>query len=109
MTDQTGPLHTAAEQAATAVEPFLADSLPAGALDRWRKLLTTLPLTRGNHVELLIDGDATFDAIFDAIDSAQDYLLVQFFIIHDDSIGIKFQQRLIQRAGAGVRIYFPLR
>src|SRR5690606_4099821 len=32
----------------------------------------------GNDARLLIDGKATFDAIFEAIDSAEEYLLVQF-------------------------------
>ena len=106
MTDTSGPLHSAAEQAMAAVQPFAAESDATDALGRWRKLLTTLPTTRGNHVELLVDGDATFDAIFAAIDSARDYLLVQFFIIHDDTLGRQFQERLIRSARAGVKIYF---
>jgi cardiolipin synthase len=105
-TDVTGPLHSAAQQAAAAIEPFVIESGLADGLARWRKLLTTVPITRGNHVELLVDGDATFDAIFAAIDSARDYLLVQFFIVHDDSLGMKLQERLIARARAGVQIYF---
>ena len=68
--------------------------------------MTTLPATRGNHIELLVDGDATFDAIFAAIDSARDYILVQFFIVHDDALGMKFRDRLIVRAQAGVKICF---
>ena len=106
MSDGDGPLHTAAEQAASATKPFAAETPAHDTLSRWRKLLTTLPTTRGNHVELLIDGDATFDAIFAAIDSARDYLLVQFFIVHDDTLGMEFQERLIQRARAGIKIYF---
>jgi cardiolipin synthase len=106
MTDTSGPLHSAAEQAMAAVQPFAAESDATDALGRWRKLLTTLPTTRGNHVELLIDGDATFDAIFAAIDSARDYLLVQFFIIHDDTLGMQFQEHLIRSARSGVKIYF---
>jgi cardiolipin synthase len=106
MTDQDGPLHSVAEEATAATKPFATESDATGALARWRKLLTTLPATRGNHVELLIDGDATFDAIFAAIDSARDYLLVQFFIIHDDTLGMKFQEHLIRSARAGVKIYF---
>ncbi len=106
MTDATGPLHSVAAEAVAGVKPFTIESDTTGPLDRWSKLLTTLPVTRGNHVELLIDGDATFDAIFAAIDSARDYLLVQFFIIHDDVLGGKFQDRLIRSARAGVKIYF---
>jgi cardiolipin synthase len=105
MTDQSGPLHQAAEQAEVATAPYVVEAA-TGTLDRWRKLLTTLPVTRGNHVELLIDGEATFEAIFAAMDAARDYLLVQFFIIHDDTLGEKFRDRLIQRARAGVKIYF---
>ncbi len=104
--DAAGPLHGAAEQAAACLEPFAANFGSADALGRWRNLLKALPTTRGNHVELLVDGDATFEAIFAAIDSARDYLLVQFFIVHADGLGMKFQERLIQRARAGVKVYF---
>jgi len=43
--------------------------------------LALLPATHGNHAELLIDGQATFDAIFAEIAAAKDYVLVQFYII----------------------------
>ena len=69
-------------------------------------MLTTLPPTRANHIELLVDGGSTFDAIFAAIDLARDYLLVQFYIVRDDALGKKLQDRLVQRARAGVKIYF---
>jgi len=105
-TAESGPLHSAAMEAAAALEPFATDSDVADGLERWRKLVTTLPTTRGNHIELLVDGEATFDAIFAAMDAARDYLLVQFFIVRDDSLGMKFQERLIERARAGVKVYF---
>ena len=104
--DRAGPLHDVAAAAEAGVEPYATESGVTGALTRWRKLLTTLPITRGNCVELLIDGDATFDAIFDAIESAHDYLLVQFFIVHDDVLGMRFQERLIRKAREGIRVYF---
>lgn len=105
-TDRGGPLQSAAEEAASALRQFAADYGATDGRGQWRKWLTTLPETRGNHVELLMDGDATFEAIFAAIDSASDYLLVQFFIVHDDALGMKFQERLIERARAGLKIYF---
>ncbi len=67
--------------------------------------LAKLPFTKHNHAELLIDGEATFDAIFAGIDSARDYVLVQFFIIHDDQIGRKLQERLLAKLRDGVRVY----
>jgi cardiolipin synthase len=105
-TDRSGPLQSAAQEASAALHEFATDSGAADGPGRWREWLTTLPATRGNHIELLVDGDATFDAIFAAIDSARDYLLVQFYIVRDDTLGMKFQERLIERARAGVKIFF---
>jgi len=67
--------------------------------------LAKMPFTRGNDAELLIDGIATFDSIFAGFERAREYLLVQFYIIHDDEIGKEFQRRLIARAAEGVRVY----
>jgi cardiolipin synthase len=67
--------------------------------------LATLPLTCGNDGQLLVDGHATFDAIFAAFDRAEDYILAQFYIIHDDEIGGRFQEKLIAAARRGVRVY----
>ena len=105
-TADSGPLHLAAQSAAAAIEPFAAESGEPDGFGRWPRLLTTLPATRGNHIELLVDGEATFDAIFTAIESACDYILVQFFIVHDDTLGMKFRDRLVAKARSGVKIYF---
>jgi cardiolipin synthase len=70
--------------------------------------LARLPFLDGNQVELLINGERTFDSILEGIDAAQSYLLVQFYIVRDDEQGRVFQQRLIRRARDGVRIYVLL-
>lgn len=67
--------------------------------------LALLPLTRHNDVELLIDGRETFDAIFDAIGRAQDYVLVQFYIIRADGLGNQLKDALVAKAAEGVRVY----
>ena len=67
--------------------------------------LATLPFTRGNGLQLLIDGEATFKAIFEGIDEAEDYVLAQFYIIHDDQVGRAFKQKLIDAAQRGVRVF----
>ncbi len=59
----------------------------------------------GNSVELLIDGNETFRAIFEAIDQARCYVFVEFFIIKDDEIGREFKERLIAAAQRGVKIF----
>lgn len=67
--------------------------------------LAQFPMTVGNHVELLIDGEETYEAIFRAMDSAREYLLIEFFIIMNDEIGKRFQQAMIRKAREGVRVY----
>lgn len=76
------------------------------AFERAAKMLGGLPFTRGNRLELLIDGEETFDNIFETIRSAKKHLCVNFFIVKSDSLGIRFQQALIERARAGVRVFF---
>ncbi len=49
--------------------------------------MARIPLTSGNNVTLLVDGDATFASIFDGIDAAEGYILVQFYIVRDDDLG----------------------
>jgi cardiolipin synthase len=59
----------------------------------------------GQQLELLIDGEAAFEAIFKAIAKAERCILVQFFIFHDDALGRRMQQALLERAAAGVRVF----
>ena len=82
-----------------------ADEWRAGALTGVEKM-ARIPLTGGNSVKLLVDGDATFASIFAGIESASEYILVQFYIVHDDELGRELKNRLIARAKDGVRILF---
>lgn len=68
--------------------------------------LAAMRFTLNNRVKLLIDGEATFGAIFEAIDSADDYIVVQFFIVKDDRLGRALKSRLADKAASGVRVYF---
>jgi len=73
---------------------------------RGAAILGGLPFTRGNRLHLLIDGQETFKALFSSIAQAKDYLLVSFFIVKNDRVGTRFKEALIERARAGVRVYF---
>ncbi|AXK39250.1 cardiolipin synthase [Crenobacter cavernae] len=64
------------------------------------------PTTGHNRVRLLVDGEATFAAILAAIAAAQRCVIVQFFIVHDDSVGRALQRALIERASEGVKVHF---
>ncbi|WP_027799535.1 cardiolipin synthase [Paraburkholderia dilworthii] len=84
--------------------------LPAHALGgRLVHSLTRLggmPFLPGNSVRTLVNGAATFEAIFEAIENARHYVIVQFFIVRDDALGEMFKEALIAKAQQGVRVYF---
>jgi cardiolipin synthase A/B len=88
------------------LKKFAIDLPAEDFFERCAEELGGLPFTRGNRVNLLIDGDETFDEIFSAINRAEKYICVNFFIVKNDKVGKKFQQSLINRAKAGVEIYF---
>ncbi len=67
--------------------------------------LTKLPATIGNEVELLRNGEEIFPSIFDGIDAATDYVLLQFYIVRDDELSREMQERLRAAAARGVRVY----
>ena len=91
------------------LQPYLPDHHDLSAVAKQYlhaiEELAHIPFTKNNDAQLLIDGQETFSAIFDAIDKAQEYILVQFFIIHDDELGRELKQRLLRKAAEGVRIY----
>ena len=68
--------------------------------------LARLPLTNGNHAELLVDGQATFESIFQGIDTAEKYILVQFYIVRGDEVGRALQDKLVSAAARGVQVFF---
>ena len=73
----------------------------------WRhaiERLSDLVVLEGNDVELLVDGGETFDSLLRGIAKARDYILFQFYMIHDDGLGRQVRDALVERANAGVRI-----
>jgi len=67
--------------------------------------LAEMELTHSNRAQLLINGEATFSSILDGVAKAQQYVLFQFYMFHDDKLGREVQAALIERAKAGVRVY----
>src|SRR5262249_14194779 len=96
--------HLASNLATTLVHdsaPLLGDDERFGVFNR----LAMVPFLKFNSARLLIDGTKTFDAIFAAIESATAYVLVQFFIIRDDTLGRTLQARLMEKARQGLAVY----
>lgn len=66
--------------------------------------VTESPLTKGNKVSLLIDGQATYAAMFEAIQQARDHINLETFIIEDDVVGRRFAELLLQKQAQGVQV-----
>lgn len=67
--------------------------------------LALMPVLRYNDVDLLIDGAATFNAIIAGIESAQEYILFQFYILRSDELGNQLKDALLAKAADGVKVY----
>ncbi|SDH09097.1 cardiolipin synthase [Alloyangia pacifica] len=89
------------------MDAFCADYPPAEAdPTRYRAFerLAAMPAVGGNSADLLVDGRATFDAVFEAMDRAQHYLLVQFYTIAEDGLGNEMAARMIAASERGVQV-----
>ncbi len=87
------------------------------SLDPWRiapgevpswyhavRKLSDLEFVGGNDVELLVNGEATFASILEGLALAENYILFQFYMIHDDGLGRRVKSALKERARAGVQV-----
>lgn len=95
-------------QKSTAVMERLKRSVePTDVLERHTAVVesvTESPLTKGNRVTLLSDGQATYAAMFKAIKKAKDHINLESYIIEDDETGRKFADLLLQKQGEGVQV-----
>ena len=90
--------------------PWVEEALAARNSSAYASLrampkLGRMPCLANNEVRLLINGDATFSAIFEAIRRAKTAVLFQFFIIHDDELGRQLHALLKEKAAQGVAVY----
>ena len=80
LTDRVGALRESLEPWR---RPFPDDAGRLASAER----LAKLPFTVGNETELLINGPAAFERMFEAIGRAERYVLIQFYIIRADRLG----------------------
>ncbi len=66
--------------------------------------LKSTPLVTGNSVRLLIDGPATYQAMFEAMSAAKHHINLETYILDDDEIGRKFAALLIEKQAQGVQV-----
>lgn len=68
--------------------------------------LARQPFTKGNHCTLLRDGEATFDALFNCMENAEHYILLEFYIVRSDRVGQRIKNILERKLAEGVEVWF---
>jgi cardiolipin synthase len=66
--------------------------------------VTESPLTKGNRVTLLADGQAAYAAMFKAMQLARDHINLESYIIEDDETGRYFADLLLRKQSEGVQV-----
>jgi len=96
------------EEAAAILEHYQVPPEDTRLSDRYRSAtgIAKQPFLSGNALKLLIDGEATFDAIVGAIEEAKHSILVQFYIVHDDTLGQRLSEAVRRKAKEGVHVHF---
>ncbi len=74
------------------------------ALGRLVDRVTHIPITAGNEVRLLVNGDAAYPAMLEAIDGAQHTVALSTYIFDNDHAGMMFADALEHAVERGVEV-----
>jgi cardiolipin synthase len=64
------------------------------------------PLSGGNEVKLLINGENKFPEVIEALKNAKHHIHIEYYIFEDGDIGEQIKDILIQKAKEGVAVRF---
>jgi cardiolipin synthase len=95
------------ERSKALMERLKSSVAPTDMLERYSAVIESVsgsPLTSGNKVTLLIDGPATYAAMFEAMERARDHINIETFIIEDDEAGRKFTDLMLKKQAEGVQV-----
>ncbi len=105
--DDNLPLQRRLQEVAAKLPPEIFAKLDTGEEDlAVFEKLGDMPFLTHNRSRLLINGEQTFSAIFEGINEAREYILVQFYIVKNDELGQRLKNALINKANDGVQVYF---
>lgn len=85
-------------EAAASAPPALRELAALGAA------ACGLPVSSATRVDLLVDGAAVYDAIFEAVRAARDHVHLEYYIYEPDGVGHALAALLIERAKAGLKV-----
>ena len=95
------------EKSKALMERLKRSVAPTDMLERYSAVIESVsgsPLTSGNKVTLLIDGAATYAAMFKAMENARDHINMETYIIEDDETGRRFADLLLKKQAEGVQV-----
>jgi cardiolipin synthase len=95
------------QQSKILIERLKKRAEPTDLLERETAVMEAVsgsPLIKGNKVDLLIDGPATYAAMFKAVEDAKDHINMETFIFDADETGRKFADLLLQKQSEGVQV-----
>jgi cardiolipin synthase A/B len=95
------------EKSKALMERLKRSVAPTDMLERYVAVIESVsgsPLTTGNKVTLLIDGPATYAAMFKAMENARDHINIETYIIEDDETGRRFSDLLLKKQAEGVQV-----
>ncbi len=99
-------IHIIPPDARQGLIPFKTTEQLLSQDDKVLEGITAMPFSRGNKLELLINGDEFFPMLFEKIDQAKEYIALSYYIVRADSTGQQLKDRLIKKAAMGVHVYF---
>lgn len=67
--------------------------------------LAMMPKTNNNTVGLIYKGEQKFDTLVKYIESAENYILLEYYIFESDKSGLEVAHLLAEKAKLGIRVY----
>jgi cardiolipin synthase len=95
------------EKSQALMERLQRSVAPTDMLQRYGAVIESVsgsPLTNGNKVTLLVDGQATYAAMFAAMEEARDHINLETYIMEDDEVGRRFSELLLKKQAEGVQV-----
>jgi cardiolipin synthase len=74
------------------------------ALGRLVDRVTHIPMTAGNEVELLVNGDQAYPAMIEAIEQAKHSVALSTYIFDNDEAGLQFADALERAVKRGIQV-----
>ncbi|HZJ97427.1 MAG TPA: cardiolipin synthase [Oligella sp.] len=86
------------------IEPAVLDDRYCPIVNLIRQI-TNMPPTYTTAYEIYSGGEATYRAIFNAIEEATEYILLEYYIFAPDQTGTALRDLLIKKLNEGLQVY----